>query len=443
MVIIMRMYDLIEKKKRGGELSGEEICAMVEEYTAGRIPDYQMSAMLMAVYFQGMGTRELSDLTLCMAHSGNMADLSDISGFTVDKHSTGGVGDKTTLIVGPAVAACGVKVAKMSGRGLGHTGGTIDKLESIPHFRTDLSREEFFRNVETIGISVTGQSKNFVPADQKMYALRDVTATVDSIPLIAASVMSKKLAAGSDGILLDVTCGSGAFMKKTEDAKTLAGLMTEIGWQSGKKTAALITNMDVPLGEAIGNSLEVAEAIEVLKGRGPEDLREVCVALAAEMLALAGVGALDCCRDKICRALDCGAAYQRFLAMIQAQTDGDEEAEALLSQLPQAAYHYELVSDCRGYVVHMDTERCGAASMLLGAGRETKDDVIDPAAGIVLKKKTGDFAEPGDTLAVLYSKSYDRIYQAGQVLRAAYEIGDQRPEEKPLILGRIASRELN
>lgn len=432
----MRMYDLIEKKKRGFSLTKEEISYMIQGYMNGKIPDYQVSAMLMAIYFNGMDDRELTDMTRIMAHSGHMADLSAIEGKKVDKHSTGGVGDKTTLVIGPMAAACGVKVAKMSGRGLGFTGGTIDKLESITGFRTGLLEEEFSKIVNEIGISVIGQTKDLAPADKMLYALRDVTATVDSIPLIAASVMSKKLAAGSDCILLDVTCGSGAFMKNKEDAASLARKMVAIGQGAGKQTIALITNMDTPLGTAIGNSLEVEEAVGVLKGKGPEDLKTVCLHLGANMLYLAGKGTLEECRRQAEASLENGSAFEKFVSMVERQ-EGDSRCIRDTEQLKKADYSYHMVADKGGYIKSMDTELCGVASGLLGAGRERTDSPIDYTAGIKFLKKTGDFVEPGETMAVLYSSSYHGFDEAEAALRKAYQIGMRKPEPLKLVLARV------
>lgn len=437
----MRMYDIIDKKKNGMELSTGEIREMIEEYAAEKIPDYQMAAWLMAVYFQGMNERELGDLTLAMAHSGAMVDLSPIAGIKVDKHSTGGVGDKTTIAIAPIVAACGEKVAKMSGRGLGHTGGTVDKLESIPGFQTALNQQTFFDNVNRIGLSVIGQTEGITPADKKLYALRDVTATVDSIPLIAASVMSKKLAAGSDKILLDVTCGSGAFMKKLEDALELARIMVAIGEQAGRETVALITNMDVPLGENIGNAMEVAEIIDLLQGKGKQDLKEVCLALASNMLYLAkheseNTITLEDCKKMAEDTIQSGTAIEKLREMIVAQ-HGSQEVIEDTKKLPQAEYHYEMVADSGGYVVHMNAEQCGIASMILGAGRETKESAISYGAGIRLLKKTGDSLQVGDTIAVLYSDSHETFLEAEKVLRNAYQIEKTPPKKEKLVYARV------
>lgn len=432
----MRMYDLIEKKKRGGELTREETAWMVRGFVDGSIPDYQMSAMLMAIYFQGMSDEEMTGLTLEMAASGEMVDLSPIEGIKVDKHSTGGVGDKTTLIIGPMVAACGVKVAKMSGRGLGHTGGTIDKLESIPGFQTSLPREEFFDLVNRHGIAVIGQSGNLVPADKKIYALRDVTATVDSIPLIASSIMSKKIAAGSNGIVLDVKTGSGAFMKTLEDSISLAEKMVAIGKGAGRRCCAVITDMDVPLGHAIGNSLEVVEAVETLRGEGPEDLTEVCLQLAANMLYMADRGTVEECLCLARKTIEDGSALRALKQMVAGQ-GGDASYIDHPEQFPRAAAAVEVKAESDGYVVHMDTEGCGIASVLAGAGRSQKEDVIDYAAGIMLVKKYGDAVRCGDVLAVVYAESGEKARAGAEKLSSAYEIGKARPEPKKLVLARV------
>lgn len=432
----MRAYDCIRKKRDGEELSDEEIRYMISSYVKGEMPDYQMSAFLMAIYFQGMTDREISVMTDLVANSGETVDLSGIEGVKVDKHSTGGVGDKTTLIVAPMVASCGAKVAKMSGRGLGHTGGTIDKLESIPGFRTTLTREEFFDTVNRVGVSVIGQSGNLAPADKKMYALRDVTATVDSIPLIAASIMGKKLAAGNDSILLDVKTGSGAFMKTLDGSIQLARCMVTIGENAGKRTAALITNMDVPLGNYIGNALEVKEAVETLKDHGPEDLTKVCVELAGNMLYLAEKGTLEECAEMAARSLKDGSAFQCFLNMVKAQ-GGDISCITDTSKLPTAPLTYEVTAKEAGYIKHMDTEACGIASMLLGAGRETKDSVLDYSAGIVLKKKPGDWVGKGDVLAVLHASKEELFENAEQKFLEAVRISEERPQKQPLIYARV------
>lgn len=457
----MRMFDLIEKKKHGQELSTEEIQQMITEYVAEKIPDYQMSAMLMAIYFKGMTDRELTDLTLSMAHSGKMVELGAIRGIKVDKHSTGGVGDKTTLVIAPIVAACGRSVAKMSGRGLGHTGGTIDKLESIPGFQTSISEERFFEIVNKIGVSVIGQSADLAPADKQLYALRDVTATVDSIPLIAASVMSKKLAAGSDCILLDVTCGSGAFMKNKEDAVKLAEKMVAIGEQAGRKTVALITNMDVPLGISIGNSLEVIEAIQVLKGEGPEDLKYVCRHLAANMLYVAeeqeklktsGSSGTSAPTDyetmiapylqQVDEVIANGSALKKLKLLITEQ-GGDPSVVDDTDRFRKAEYYYDVVARNSGYITAMDTQQYGIASMLLGAGRETKESMLDETAGIKIWKKTGDHVDVGDTIATLYSSSHAGFKDSEHVLVEACRIGEEKPEEEKLIIASVTKTGVN
>lgn len=432
----MRMYDLIMKKRNGEALTEQEIQYMIREYVAGEIPDYQMSAFLMAVYFKGMTEEETLAMTQAVAHSGEMVDLSGIEGVKVDKHSTGGVGDKTTMIIAPIVAACGVKVAKMSGRGLGHTGGTVDKLESIPGLHTSLSREDFFNVVNQTGLSVIGQSGNLAPADKKLYALRDVTATVDSIPLIAVSIMSKKLAAGNDSILLDVKTGSGAFMKSIDDSIALAKEMVAIGENAGRKTVALITDMDIPLGHNIGNTLEVIEAVETLKGNGPEDLTEVCVHLASNMLFLAGKGTLEECRSLVREVIANGEALKRLAAMVEAQ-GGDSSVIFDTDKFEKAAYQHEVLAKKSGYITFMDTESCGIASAMLGAGRETKDSQIDFAAGIILKKKVGDYVEAGEPMAVFYADKEELFTAAELRYQAAVTIEDEKANETPLVYARV------
>ena len=402
----MHMYDLITKKKHGAALTDEEIAFMIEGYVKGEIPDYQMSAMLMAIWFSGMTDRETAELTQVMARSGDQIDLSAIAGKTVDKHSTGGVGDKTTLIACPIVAACGGKIAKMSGRGLGHTGGTVDKLASIPGYRTELSREEFFHTVETCGISLIGQSGNLAPADKKLYALRDVTATVDSIPLIASSIMSKKLAAGASAILLDVKTGSGAFMKTQEDAIRLAQTMVAIGEAAGRRTVALITDMDVPLGCGIGNSIEVRESAAVLRGEGPADLREVSLALAANMLFLIGKGTPAACRAMAEHAIADGSALATLCRMVRAQ-GGDARVLTGEWAFPEAPYSLAVRAPRAGFVTRMDAEAIGEVSVVLGAGRETKESVIDPAAGLILHRKYGDAVQAGAARDALHLAAGD------------------------------------
>lgn len=432
----MRMYDLISKKRNGEALSEEEIRYMIEEYVTEQIPDYQMSAMLMAIYFQGMTDVETSILTDAVARSGDMVDLSGIEGIKVDKHSTGGVGDKTTLIIAPIVAACGVKVAKMSGRGLGHTGGTVDKMEAIPGMKTSLTQKEFFDVVNSAGLSVIGQSGNLAPADKKLYALRDVTATVDSIPLIAASIMSKKLAAGNDCILLDIKTGSGAFMKTLEDSIKLAQKMVAIGENAGKKTVALITDMDIPLGNNIGNALEVSEAVETLKGHGPKDLTKVSIELAGNMLYLADKGGLEECREMARTAIADGSALNHLIAMVEAQ-GGDSSVIKDTEQFKKAPYSHNVIAKETGYIGHMDTESCGIASVILGAGRETKDSEIDFAAGITLVNKVGNYVKEGDILAIMFASEENRFPEAETKFQSAITIVQQKPEAEPLIYARV------
>lgn len=430
------MYDIIEKKRDGGELSRDEINFFIKGCTAGTIPDYQTAALLMAIFLKGMNPRETADLTDSMASSGDMVDLSEIEGIKVDKHSTGGVGDKTTLVLGPIVAACGVPVAKMSGRGLGHTGGTIDKLESIPGFRTSLSKDEFINNVREIGLAVAGQTGNLAPADKKLYALRDVTATINNISLIASSIMSKKIAAGGDKIVLDVKSGSGAFMKSFEQAVELARAMVAIGERVGRETVAYVTEMDVPLGYAIGNSLEVEEAIEALKGGGPDDLTEVSAELAAKMLELAGKGSFESCRNMAYGALRNGSAFNKFLQMVERQ-GGDIRVVKGDKSFPAAACKYNVTADKDGYVCRIITDCIGKASVILGAGRETKESNIDYTAGIMLYKKTGDKVKKGDILAVLHTTEKNKAIQAEQFVLSSYVISDIAPVKKPLILAKV------
>lgn len=429
-----RFVDLIHKKKEGIPLERQEIQNMIRQYVAGEIPDYQMSAMLMAICFQGLNDGELTALTLAMQESGDTADLSEISGIKVDKHSTGGVGDKTTLITGPLVAACGVPVAKMSGRGLGFTGGTLDKLESIPGFRIDLTEDEFLEAVRSVGISVIGQTGNLAPADKMLYALRDVTGTVESIPLIASSIMSKKLAAGSDKILLDVTTGSGAFIKDIEQSRELARRMVSIGKGAGRETVAMLTSMDEPLGYAIGNNLEVKEAIETLKGNGPEDLREVCLALAGMMLVL-GKEELSYEEGKELakEALDSGAAYKKFTAMVEGQ-GGDLSYIENPDKFEKAAYYGELTARGDGYISQMDTEGIGITAGILGAGRETKESKIDYSAGIIMKRKLGDRVQKGDVIATLYSAIEEKLDRAKIYMEKCYTLSVHEPEPLKLIV---------
>lgn len=429
-----RFVDLIQKKKNGETLTKEEIDFMITDYVAGKIPDYQMSAMLMAIYFNGMENEELAAFTLAMRDSGDLVDLSPIEGIKVDKHSTGGVGDKTTLIVGPIVAACGVPVAKMSGRGLGFTGGTLDKLESISGFRIDLSAQEFFETVKKTGISVIGQTGNLAPADKLLYALRDVTATVDSIPLIAASVMSKKLAAGSDKIVLDVTTGSGAFMKNTRDAKKLAKHMVAIGNHAGKETVAILTGMEEPLGFAIGNNMEVKEAIEVLKGDGPEDVKEVSVALAGMMLSLGLENVSHSQGKRVAKkALSSGQAFEKFKEMVQAQ-GGDIRYVEHPEFFERDAFEGEVLAAEDGFLSGMDTEKIGVAAGLLGAGRETKDSVIDMSAGIYLEKKIGDTVKKGEPIAICYAGTKEKLNRGMAMFESSIRYSKEAPRIPKLIV---------
>lgn len=432
----MRMYDLIMKKRDGGTLSKAEIEYMINGYVDGLIPDYQMSAMLMAIYFKGMSDEELSILTLCMAHSGDMIDLSSIKGIKVDKHSTGGVGDKTTLIVAPIVAACGGKVAKMSGRGLGHTGGTVDKMESIPGMQTALSEEKFFDIVNKYGLSVIGQSGELAPADKKIYAMRDVTATVESIPLIASSIMSKKLAAGSDAILLDVKTGSGAFMKTVDDAIALAEKMVAIGEGNGRKTVALITDMDIPLGHAIGNSLEIIEVVQTLQNQGPDDLTRESIEIAGNMLFLSEMGTLEKCCALAKKAIEDGSAFKKLVDMVGAQ-GGDVEVLLNTEKFAKAPFHENIFAEKDGFISHMNTEKCGIASVLLGAGREVKDAPIDFTAGIIMSKKTGDNVKKGDVIATFYTAKKSALKPAENLYKEALTMDGKAPEKKPLIFARI------
>lgn len=426
------MYDIIHKKRNGGELSEEEIRFFIEGYTDESIPDYQAAALCMAVYFRGMTPKETSILTLAMAESGDQIDLGGIEGFTVDKHSTGGVGDKTSLIVVPIVASCGGKVAKMSGRGLGHTGGTVDKLESIPGFRTELNPDDFIKQVNGIGLCIVGQTGELAPADKKLYALRDVTATVESIPLIASSIMSKKLAAGSKGIVLDVKTGSGAFMKTVEESENLAKEMVAIGKSAGRSVTAVITNMDIPLGDSVGNSLEVIEAIKTLKGEGESDLTEVCLTLAAQMLSMVTGEDEKTCYSMATGAIDNGLAINKLREMISAQ-GGNANVVDDYSLFKQPKYTAEIFSECDGYIEHTDAEKIGIASVILGAGREKKGDPIDPSAGIVLKKKTGDYVKKGEPLAVFYTDDEGKIEGAKQEFLDAFTFGNERTQPQKLI----------
>ncbi len=432
----MRMYDIITKKRDGGELTNEEIQFFIGGYVKGEIPDYQVSALLMAIYFKGMTDQETANLTMCMANSGETVDLSSIDGIKVDKHSTGGVGDKTTLIISPIVAALGVRVAKMSGRGLGHTGGTVDKMESIPGMQTSIDREKFFDIVRKVGVSVIGQSGNLVPADKKLYALRDVTATIESIPLIASSIMSKKIAAGSDCILLDVKTGSGAFMKTVDDSIRLAQAMVAIGEHVGRKTIALITDMDRPLGNAIGNSLEIMEVCQTLKGHGPADLTEICIDLAANMLFLANKGSIEDCKKTAQQEIENGEAFTKLKEMVAAQ-GGDTSFLDDNARFEQAKVKHEVLAQSEGYLYSMNTEQCGIASVELGAGREKKEDSIDFSAGIILRKKIGDYVKTGDVIAEFYSSSIDKCLEAEKLFESAVTIRSTAPKKVPIIHARV------
>ncbi|MBO5898870.1 MAG: thymidine phosphorylase [Clostridia bacterium] len=432
----MRAYDIIKKKRDGGELSDGEIRAFVEGYVRGEVADHQASAFCMAVWFRGMSDAETTALTLAIRDSGERLDCSGIDGIRVDKHSTGGVGDKTSLVVAPIVASLGVKVAKMSGRGLGHTGGTVDKLEAIPGFCTMLDKQTFERIVSEVGIAIVGQSAELAPADKKLYALRDVTATVDSMPLIASSIMGKKLAADDDCIVLDVKTGSGAFMKSVDESRELARLMVEIGKRAGKKMLALITDMDRPLGRTIGNTVEVVEAIETLQGKGPEDLTALCVALATNMLYLSGKGSMDECERLVRESIASGEALRVLARMVEAQ-GGDADVIAHPERLARAPFARTVVAPRSGYITRVNTEDYGTAALLLGAGRKAMEDTIDPTAGIVLAVKTGDYVRAGEPIATLYASDESLFDAAERTLLAATEIEDTAPQARPLIFERV------
>ncbi|HIW42636.1 MAG TPA: pyrimidine-nucleoside phosphorylase [Candidatus Mediterraneibacter vanvlietii] len=429
----MKMYDLIVKKKRGGALTEEEIDWMIRAYTDGDVPDYQMSAMMMAICFVGMTDEETKDLTLAMAHSGDMLDLSAINGIKVDKHSTGGVGDKTSLVLAPLVASLGVPVAKMSGRGLGHTGGTIDKLESFTGFSTSLTPEQFIRNVNTIHIAIAGQTANLAPADKKLYALRDVTGTVDQMSLIASSIMSKKLASGADAIVLDVKTGDGAFMKKEADAIHLAEEMVSIGKLAGKDVSAVISDMDQPLGCAVGNALEVREAIDTLRNQGPADLRELVLVLGSHMVVKAGAADdLSLARTMLEESLSNGRAFEVFKEFVRAQGGDPNEAEHP-ELLPAARFQETVPAPGDGYVADIATEEIGKICLLLGGGRETKESRIDLSVGLVLCKKKGDAVRKGEPLAVIHANDEELLGQAAERLASAYTLTEMKPETIPLI----------
>lgn len=438
----MRMYDIIDKKKRGGALTKEEIEFFVKGYVDGSIPDYQASALMMAIWYKGMDKRETADLTLAMAHSGDMIDLSEIPGVKVDKHSTGGIGDKTTLIIGPILASLGAKVVKMSGRGLGATGGTIDKLDSIPGFSSERTDEDFIRQVIEIGVVDAAQSGNLVPADKKMYALRDVTATVDSIPLIASSIMSKKLASGADVIVLDVKCGTGAFMQDYESAKSLAEAMTEIGEMCGRKVYAFITDMNEPLGRAVGNSVEVLEAVEVLRGQGEERLTKLCIELSKCLLIMSDVMGCGDYNDENLRkkaeemireTIASGKALEKFREFVRAQGGDDSFVDDPLV-LKQPLYSRDIAAPKDGYLTRCNASEVGNVSCILGAGRITKEDKIDSSAGIRVYKKLGDHVDTGEVMATLYTDKESILDEAEKRFLNAYEIDGQRVEPGPVIL---------
>jgi pyrimidine-nucleoside phosphorylase len=434
----MRMVDIILKKRNGHALTKEEIEFFVQGYTKGEVPDYQVSALLMAIYFQKMNKEETINLTLAMVNSGVTIDLSGISGIKVDKHSTGGVGDTTTLVVGPMVASIGVPVAKMSGRGLGHTGGTIDKLESFQGFSTGMTKESFTNSVNDIGIAVGGQTGDLAPADKKLYALRDVTGTVDNISLIAGSIMSKKLASGADAIVLDVKTGSGAFMKDLDSAFLLAEEMVNIGNGVGKNTVAIITDMDQPLGFAVGNSLEVIEAIDTLKGKGPKDLEELCIELGAHMTVLNGkTKDLEEAKALLKQSIITGSAFEKFKQFIVNQ-GGQEQFIDNTKLLPKAEYVVELLSQQQGYIDGIEAEQIGQASLVLGAGRETKESVIDLGVGVVLHKKIGDYVSQGEKLATIYYNDEKKVEDAKASINKAYSFSNNAVNKRPLILGIVS-----
>lgn len=430
----MNILDIIAKKRDGKRLEKEEIEYFIQGYTDGEITDYQAAALVMAIYINGMDYEEIKNLTLAMAHSGEMLDLSDISDSIIDKHSSGGVGDKITLIVMPIVASLGIPVAKMSGRGLGITGGTIDKLESIPGFRTDLNIDEFKSNIKQIGISLIGQTANLTPADKKLYALRDTISCIDCVPLIASSIMSKKMAAGAKKLVLEVTCGSGAFMKTKEDAENLSRVMKKIGELAGIETVCVITNMQQPIGKNVGNSLEVEEAIRALKGDMEEDVREVVLCLASHIVRLSGICEdSDEIRQMILENIQNGKAYQKFVDLVSMQGGNTE----YLENIEEAQYVVEITADEEGYVQDLNAEMIGKASMRLGAGRMKKSDEIDHTCGIVLEKKIGDYVNFGDTLGYIHSNREDIIQEAEKEFKSAYTIGDEEPDEYQHILNVI------
>ncbi|TDT61919.1 pyrimidine-nucleoside phosphorylase [Fonticella tunisiensis] len=431
----MRMYDIILKKRNGGELTKEEIEFFVNGYTRGEIPDYQVSALLMAIYFQKMSKKETADLTMAMVNSGETIDLSAIEGIKVDKHSTGGVGDKTTLVLGPIVAAAGAPVAKMSGRGLGHTGGTIDKLESIRGFSAEMTREQFIDNVNRVKLAVGGQTADLAPADKKLYALRDVTGTVDNVSLIASSIMSKKIASGANSIVLDVKTGTGAFMKTVDDSFELAKEMVDIGTSLNRNTVAVISDMDQPLGFAVGNALEVKEAIDTLMGNGPEDLLELCMVLGSYMLVLAEKAKnTDEARAVLEKTIKNGSALEKLKEFVSAQ-GGDVSLIDNPDMLPGAKYQVEVKARIDGYISKIVASEIGLAALVLGAGRETKESAIDHSVGIVIKEKVGAYVRKGDTIAVIHTNDLEKAKDAEERIHEAYNITENKPEKRPLIFG--------
>ena len=433
----MRMVDLIQKKREGGALSQKEIEFLIRDFVLGKIPDYQMAAFLMAVYFRHMTEAETFYLTRAMEYSGQVMDLSAIEGLKVDKHSTGGVGDKTTIILAPIVAACGVKVAKLSGRGLGHTGGTIDKLEAIPGFQTSIPFQRWSKQVNEIGIAVAGGNEQLVPADKKIYALRDVTATVEEISLIASSIMSKKLASGADAFVLDVKVGSGAFMKTLADAQALAALMVKIATLSGKKACAFLTNMDSPLGKSVGNALEIIECVETLKGQGPRDLTDICLLLASKMVEYGAAISEKEAKDRVMERFRNGDALKKFEEFVRAQ-GGDaafiEDPQVLVRDVNVQSF----VAAKDGWIKHMETEDIGKAAMVLGAGRETKESAIDPAVGLILEKKTGDAVKKDEVLGTIYYREEKQLEEALRILTHAIEYDTKPVAEPKLILDIVA-----
>lgn len=441
----MRASDLIRKKRDGLDLSRTELSYIIEKYLSGEIPDYQITAFLMAVFFRGMTAEETINLTKIMLNSGAVLDLSDIKGTKIDKHSTGGVGDKTSIILAPLLASAGVKVPMVSGRGLGHTGGTLDKLESIPGFRIDFPIQEFRENLKKIGVCMIGQTKEIAPADKKLYALRDVTATVESIPLIASSIMSKKLAEGIDGLVLDVKVGSGAFMKDIDNARRLAKTMVNIGNSMGVRTVAVLTDMDQPLGKTIGNSLEIKECISALRGKWPEDLKEATLTLGAWMVKVAAMAAgfsfyklskdadIDEYKKSLMDFIDNGAAFNKFVEMVDAQ-HGNPEIAFKPALLPSAKIMKQVTIDRQGYILRMDAEKVGIASMLLGAGRRKMDDAIDYSAGMILNKKVGDYVKQGEQIAMFYYNNEDHLKEAEEIFLSGIEVVPEKPEPKDVIL---------